>query len=93
MKCHLPNGCYNPNRCGDDGQCYWTAVHEVSEARRKASERDKIPDDAVLAFGCTLEASGHARCEKWCHLSDCPFALKESASSDTGQSQDVGLCV
>ena len=75
MKCYLPKGCYNPNRCGDDGQCYWAAFYEVHEARRIVLEREQIPDSDVVAFGCDLESAGHVRCEKWCHGFGCPFTL------------------
>ena len=75
MKCYQQNGCHNPNRCGDNGECYWKAFHETNEARRGALERDKIPDADVVAFGCTLEAGGNTPCKEWCHESDCPVAL------------------
>lgn len=81
MKCLLPSGCHNPNRCGDDGECYWTAVHQVHEARREAAQREHIADADVLAFGCDLEAGGFGRCERWCHLPSCPFVLKERHSA------------
>ena len=80
MKCLLPSGCHNPNRCGDSGECYFASVFEVYEARRKAVELGRIPEDAVLAFGCDVEASGGVRCGEWCHLPGCPVALKEVIS-------------
>lgn len=84
MKCFLPGGCGNPDGCFDDGECYWKGFHDRHEAQRNSAELNKIPDDQVLAFGCDLEAHGNPRCEEWCHLVCCPFALKETVSSDTG---------
>lgn len=35
MKCVLPAGCHNPDRCGSNGACYWQAVADVHEARKQ----------------------------------------------------------
>jgi hypothetical protein len=75
MKCVLPTGCYNPNRCGDNSECYWQDVHNIYQARRNILE---IADEDILAFGCRREAKGEPRCDEWCYFPYCPVAKVEN---------------
>jgi len=37
MKCTMPSGCHNPNRCGDNGVCYYQATVDTYKARENAA--------------------------------------------------------
>lgn len=62
--------------CGDNRNC-----EHLQRARLFL-----IPDDEILAFGCSIENAATKdgiplemvwHCKKWCHKPNCPFTLKE----------------